>query len=87
MMAAMVMLVAHQNAPWKAPVAPWLRSDCRATATIAVPNDLVRYDLLMDLKPVEPARIRSIIDELFLPLVHSHQRQQKEANDDAADHG
>ena len=36
---------------------------------LAMPFDLVRHDLLMDLKPVPPARIESIIDELFLPLV------------------
>ena len=40
-------------------------------AVLAVPFDLLRRDLLMDLKPLEPARIRSIVDELFLPLVHS----------------
>jgi hypothetical protein len=34
-----------------------------------MPFDLVRHDLLMDLKPVKPKRIRSIIDELFLPFV------------------
>jgi AcrR family transcriptional regulator len=38
-------------------------------AVLAMPFDLVRHDLLMDLKPVPPARIESIIDELFLPLV------------------
>jgi hypothetical protein len=35
---------------------------------LAMPFDLVRHDLLMDLKPVKPKR-RSIIDELFLPFV------------------
>lgn len=38
-------------------------------AVLAMPFDLVRHDLLMDLEPVRPARIRSIVDELFLPLV------------------
>ena len=38
-------------------------------AVLALPFDLVRHDLLMDLKPVSPARIASILDELFLPLV------------------
>lgn len=38
-------------------------------AVLAMPFDLVRHDLLMDLRPVEPARIESIVDELFLPLV------------------
>jgi hypothetical protein len=36
-----------------------------------MPFDLVRHDLLMDLKPVKPKRIRSIADELLLPLVQS----------------
>lgn len=42
------------------------------SAVLALPFDLVRHDLLMDLKPVPPARIRSIIDDLFLPLVDAH---------------
>lgn len=41
-------------------------------AVLAMPFDLVRHDLLMDLEPLKPARIRSIIDELFLPLVLGH---------------
>ncbi|MDI5965457.1 TetR/AcrR family transcriptional regulator [Streptantibioticus silvisoli] len=35
---------------------------------LAMPFDLVRHDLLMDLKPLAPERIRSIVDDLFLPL-------------------
>src|ERR1700761_9136037 len=42
-------------------------------AVLNLPFDLVRHDLLMDLMPPEPARIRSIVDELFLPLVRRHQ--------------
>ncbi|NVI86682.1 TetR/AcrR family transcriptional regulator [Actinomadura sp. BRA 177] len=38
---------------------------------LALPFDLVRHDLLMDLEPLQPARIRSIVDDLFLPLVRS----------------
>ncbi|WP_437742211.1 TetR/AcrR family transcriptional regulator [Sorangium sp. So ce1504] len=41
------------------------------SAVLALPYDLVRHDLLMDLKPLKPARIQSIVDELFLPLVQS----------------
>ncbi|MEV1203334.1 TetR/AcrR family transcriptional regulator [Microbispora rosea] len=41
-------------------------------AVLAMPFDLVRHDLLMDLEPPKPARIRSILDELFLPLVRGH---------------
>jgi AcrR family transcriptional regulator len=38
-------------------------------AVLAVPFDLVRHDMLMDLAPPAPDRIRSIVDEIFLPLV------------------
>lgn len=41
-------------------------------AVLALPFDLLRHDLLMDLEPVPPARIRSIVDELFLPLVDAY---------------
>ena len=41
------------------------------SAVLAMPFDLVRHDLLMDLKPLRPARIQSIVDELFLPLVRN----------------
>lgn len=41
------------------------------SAVLEMPFDLVRHDLLMDLKPLTPRRIRTIVDELFLPLVHS----------------
>lgn len=39
------------------------------SAVLALPFDLVRHDLLMDLKPLEPERVRAIVDEIFLPLV------------------
>lgn len=42
-----------------------------SSAVLAMPFDLVRHDLLMDFKPLKPARIQSIIDELFLPLVYN----------------
>ncbi|NEA21050.1 TetR/AcrR family transcriptional regulator C-terminal ligand-binding domain-containing protein [Actinomadura bangladeshensis] len=41
-------------------------------AVLALPFDLVRHDLLMDLEPLKPARIESIVDDLFLPLVQAH---------------
>ncbi|GAA1780989.1 hypothetical protein GCM10009735_09480 [Actinomadura chokoriensis] len=41
-------------------------------AVLALPFDLVRHDLLMDLEPLKPARIHSIVDDLFLPLVRGH---------------
>ncbi|BBB00995.1 putative TetR family transcriptional regulator [Actinacidiphila reveromycinica] len=43
-------------------------------ALLAMPFDLVRHDLVMDLKPLEPRRIESIVDELFLPLVRHYGR-------------
>lgn len=42
------------------------------SAVLATPFDLVRHDLLMDLKPLPAARIRSIVDEVFLPLLRAH---------------
>ena len=42
-------------------------------AVLAMPLDLVRHDLFLHLKPLKAARIRSIIDELFLPIVENHQ--------------
>jgi AcrR family transcriptional regulator len=42
-------------------------------AVLAMPFDLVRHDLLMNLNPLRPKRIHSIIDELFLPLLQSYQ--------------
>lgn len=41
-------------------------------AVLALPFDLVRHDLLMGLKPLDPERIRSIVDEIFLPLLRAH---------------
>jgi AcrR family transcriptional regulator len=40
-------------------------------AVLALPFDLVRHDLLMNLKPLKPTRIRSIIDDLFLYRLHT----------------
>lgn len=34
-----------------------------------LPIQLVRHDILMTMRPVPPERIRSIVDDLFLPLV------------------
>ncbi len=42
-------------------------------AVLAMPFDLVRHDLLMNLNPLPPKRIHSIIDDLFLPLLQSYQ--------------
>jgi AcrR family transcriptional regulator len=40
-------------------------------AVLALPFDLTRHDLFMGPTPVPAARLRSIVDELFLPLVRS----------------
>jgi len=42
-------------------------------AVLAMPFDLVRHDLFINLKPLRRKRIHSIIDELFLPLLKSYQ--------------
>jgi AcrR family transcriptional regulator len=42
-------------------------------AVLAMPFDLVRHDMFMDLRPLKPARIQSIVDDLFLPLVQAYQ--------------
>jgi AcrR family transcriptional regulator len=39
-------------------------------AVLAMPFDLVRHDLIMNFIRPTPARLQSIVDELFLPLVH-----------------
>ncbi|QKW34615.1 TetR/AcrR family transcriptional regulator [Actinomadura sp. NAK00032] len=41
-------------------------------AVLAMPFDLVRHDLLMDFEPVRAGRIKSIVDDLFLPLVRRY---------------
>ncbi len=41
-------------------------------AVLDLPFDLVRHDLLMNLKAPQPERIQSIVDDLFLPLVQTH---------------
>jgi AcrR family transcriptional regulator len=46
--------------------------DATPEAVLDLPFDLVRHDLFMDLAPPSPARIRSIVDVLFLPLVQHH---------------
>lgn len=42
---------------------------------LAMPFDLVRHDLLMNLEPLKGERIRSIVDELFLPLLDRHRHR------------
>jgi AcrR family transcriptional regulator len=48
-------------------------------AVLAMPFDLMRHDLLMNLKPLQPARINSIIDQLFLPLVQQQSSRRPSA--------
>ena len=42
-------------------------------AVLELPFDLIRQHLLLNLKPPPPARIESVVDELFLPLVQHYQ--------------
>lgn len=42
------------------------------SAIVALPFDLVRHDLLMELTPLKPARIGSILDEICLPPIRSY---------------
>jgi DNA-binding MarR family transcriptional regulator len=57
------------------------------SAVLTMPFDLVRNDLLMDLKPLKPARVRSIVDELFLPLVWNQQTLEDSIVKDLTDGG
>ena len=41
-----------------------------APSVLTMPFDLLRHDMVMNLEPLPPARIESIVDDLFLPLVH-----------------
>ena len=45
-------------------------------AVLTMPFDLIRHDLLMTLKPVPAERVRSIVDDLFLPLVTAYREQR-----------
>lgn len=47
------------------------------SAVLAMPFDLVRHDLFMTLKPLRPARIQSIVDDLFLPLAQASAGQPR----------
>jgi AcrR family transcriptional regulator len=46
-------------------------------AVLALPFDLMRNDMLMDLQPPKPERIQTIVDELFLPLVAVYHSQPR----------
>lgn len=37
-------------------------------AVLAAPFDLMRHDLMLNLEPLRPARIKAIVDDVFLPL-------------------
>jgi len=54
--------------------------DALPAALLDLPFDLVRHDMLMELKPLKPARIESIVDDLFLPLAQG--RRPAEADRD-----
>jgi AcrR family transcriptional regulator len=42
-------------------------------AVLDLPSDLMRHEVLMNLEAVPPARVREIVDGLFLPLVAHYQ--------------
>ena len=44
-------------------------------AVLTMPFDLVRHDMLMDPKPLKRGRIKSIIDDLCLPLIELNNQQ------------
>jgi AcrR family transcriptional regulator len=44
-------------------------------SVLSMPFDLIRHDLLMTLKPVSAARITSIVDDLFMPLVAAYRER------------
>jgi hypothetical protein len=45
-----------------------------------MPFDLMRHDMLMTLKPISPERIRSVVDDLFIPLITQHGAHLKAGN-------
>jgi hypothetical protein len=42
-----------------------------------LPFDLARHDMFMEQRPLEADRVRSIVDELFLPLVRHYDPARK----------
>lgn len=48
--------------------------DAVPAAVLSMPFDLMRHDLIMTLKPLPEERVRSIVDELFLPLLAAYRR-------------
>jgi AcrR family transcriptional regulator len=47
-------------------------------AVLAMPFELVRYDLIMNPGPIRRARIRTILDDLFLPLIQLNNQQKEQ---------
>jgi AcrR family transcriptional regulator len=45
-------------------------------AVLTMPSDLVRHDMLMTYEPISPERIRTIVDDLFMPLVVANRPKQ-----------
>jgi AcrR family transcriptional regulator len=46
-------------------------------ALLDLPFDLARHDMFMEQRPLEADRVRSIVDELFLPLVRHYDPARK----------
>jgi AcrR family transcriptional regulator len=47
-------------------------------SVLTMPFDLVRHDLLMNLEPVPLERIRTVVDDLFMPLICSYRPMDPE---------
>ena len=48
--------------------------DTLPAAVLSMPFDLMRHDLLMNLKPVPADRLTAIVDDLFMPLIAAYRR-------------
>jgi len=51
--------------------------DSLSPAVLAMPFDLMRHDMLMTYQPISEERVRTIVDDLFLPLVAASRTTQK----------
>jgi AcrR family transcriptional regulator len=48
--------------------------DRTPSIVLDLPFDMVRHDMLMNVGPADPERIRQIVDDLFLPLIEQTRR-------------
>lgn len=52
-------------------------------SALAMPFDLVGYEMIMNLAPLEPNRISAIVNELFMPLVRQYSFGKRDDTDPA----